>query len=46
MKGHNENDTTHKSEINATIAFSHSLWARLRNDTNDGNTHKNGANNL
>jgi len=30
MKENNENDTTHKSEINATMAFTQSLPTRRR----------------
>lgn len=30
MIGNNKNNTTHKSEINATIAFTQSLAARIK----------------
>ena len=34
MNENNENDTTHKSEINATMAFTQSLCSILRGRTN------------
>ena len=36
MNGNNKNDTTHKSEINATMAFTQSL-AAINEDSSNSN---------